>query len=207
MNSWSYPQVTGIVRRVTTRTMTPVITPAPVITRGIAGLAAEITTLVRQDGPAMDTARGVADALGRVLPDPDLLLDEHRCGRDECYTQHLLYVDPDGAFSVVALVWMPGQATVIHDHVSWCVVGVYQGAEESTLYRLVDNGVDEAHLVVTGHMIDEEGVTSYFVPPGDIHEVRNSSDRKVISIHVYGADVSLLGSSVRRTYDLPISTA
>ena len=93
---------------------------------------------------------------------------------------------------------------MIHDHISWCVVGVHQGVEEETLYRLVDNGLEPAHLVQTGHAANVEGSTSYFAPPGDIHAVRNSSDGKVISIHVYGADVSTLGSSIRRTYDLPV---
>jgi 3-mercaptopropionate dioxygenase len=171
-----------------------------VTTRGIADLAATITAIVRRDAPATETARLVADALAAVLPERDLLLDGQRCGTPDCYCQHVLYADPDGAFSVVALVWQPGQRTCIHDHISWCVVGVYEGAEESTLYRVVD----ETHLEVTGHMIDGEGSTSYFVPPGDIHEVCNSTDRTVISIHVYGADVSALGSSIRRRYDLPV---
>jgi predicted metal-dependent enzyme (double-stranded beta helix superfamily) len=84
---------------------------------------------------------------------------------------------------------------------------VYAGGEEETLYRLVDGGTGDAHLVRTGHSVNGEGTTSWFVPPGDIHEVANSTDRKVISIHVYGADISVLGSSVRRRYDLPVRAA
>jgi 3-mercaptopropionate dioxygenase len=177
-----------------------VITQGPAISRGIADLAAAITAIVRPDAPAIDTARLVADALGAVLPEPGLLLDDQRGGAPDCYCQHLLYADPAGAFSIVSLVWQPGQGTCIHDHISWCVVGVYEGAEESTVYRLVD----DEYLEVAGHMLDDEGSTSYFVPPGDIHAVCNSTDRTVISIHVYGADVAALGSSIRRRYDLPI---
>jgi 3-mercaptopropionate dioxygenase len=190
-----YGWLAGRVEDVTTRTMT-----APSMTRGIADLAAEITSIVRENAPAMDTARRVSDALGSVLPQTGLLLPDQRCSTPDCYCQHLLYADPAGAFSIVALVWRPGQRTCIHDHISWCVVGVYEGAEESTLYRVVD----DAYLEVSGHMIDEEGATSYFVPPGDIHAVCNSTDRTVISIHIYGADVSVLGSSIRRKYDLPV---
>ncbi len=146
----------------------------------------------------------MAGALGGVLRESDLLLADQQTADPECYCQHVLYADPAGSFSIVAVVWLPGQRTCIHDHVSWCVVGVYQGAEESNLYRLVENGVDEPYLTKTGHMIDEAGSTSYFVPPGDIHEVANTSDQKVISIHVYGADISVLGSSIRRRYELPI---
>ena len=174
------------------------------LTPQIAALAADISTVMRTDAPAIEVARGVAGALAPALAVPGLLAPEHMTGRVECYAQHVLYVDPDRQFSIVSLVWMPGQHTVIHDHVSWCVVGVHQGVEEETLYRLVDNGLEPAHLVRTGHAANVNGSTSYFAPPGDIHAVRNSSDGKVISIHVYGADVAALGSSIRRTYDLPV---
>jgi predicted metal-dependent enzyme (double-stranded beta helix superfamily) len=177
-----------------TRTLTP----------QIAALAADISTVMRTDAPAIEVARGVAGALAPALAVPGLLAPEHMIGRAECYTQHVLYVDPDRRFSIVSLVWMPGQRTVIHDHISWCVVGVREGVEEEALYRLVDNGLEPAHLVQTGHAANVEGSTSYFAPPGDIHAVRNASTGKVISIHVYGADVSVLGSSIRRTYDLPV---
>jgi predicted metal-dependent enzyme (double-stranded beta helix superfamily) len=175
------------------------------ITPAIAELSVKITSIVRRDDmPAIDTARLVADALGGVLGHPDLLTSDQQRPRSDCYCQHVLYVDPDGAFSIVALVWQPGQGTPIHDHISWCVVGVHAGAEEETLYRLVENGLDAPHLVQSGHAVNAEGTTSYFVPPGDIHAVRNSSERKAISIHVYGADIATLGTSLRRRYDLPV---
>ena len=40
-----------------------------------------------------------------------------------------------------------------------------------------------------------------FAPPGDIHRVRNAGEDTAISIHIYGTDVSRIGSSVRRRYD------
>ena len=48
---------------------------------------------------------------------------------------------------------------------------------------------------------------SGFAPPGDIHRVRNSGEGTAISIHIYGTDVSRIGSSVRRYYDHPIVPA
>ena len=48
------------------------------------------------------------------------------------------------------------------------------------------------------------GTVSGFAPPGDIHRVRNHGDGVAISLHVYGADITRLGSSVRRVYDLPV---
>ncbi len=180
----------------TTRTLTP----------AVASLAADITAVVRAGRPADDVARDVAGALERALGTPGLLAPEHMVPRTDCYCQHVLYVDPDGAFSIVALVWLPGQRTPIHDHISWCVVGVHEGGEEETLYRLVEESGGD-YLVRAGHAVNREGTVTWFVPPGDIHEVANSTDQRVISIHVYGADISVLGSSIRRRYDLPVRTA
>ncbi len=54
--------------------------------------------------------------------------------------------------------------------------------------------------------MNRAGAVSGFAPPGDIHRVRNAGDLTAISIHIYGTDVSRIGSSVRRYYDLPFST-
>jgi predicted metal-dependent enzyme (double-stranded beta helix superfamily) len=45
------------------------------------------------------------------------------------------------------------------------------------------------------------GDVSGFAPPGDIHRVHNTADETAISIHVYGTDVTRIGSSARRYYD------
>ncbi len=37
--------------------------------------------------------------------------------------------------------------------------------------------------------------------------VRNVGADVAVSLHVYGADITRLGSSVRRTYDLPVGPA
>ena len=39
---------------------------------------------------------------------------------------------------------------------------------------------------------------------GDIHRVRNSGAGIAVWMHIYGADLSRLGSSIRRIYDLPL---
>ena len=108
-------------------------------------------------------------------------------------SSHLLHVEPDGTFSVLALVWRPGQATRIHDHISWCVFGVIQGVEHEELFHdgLRRLGTSDNH----------PGDVSGFAPPGDIHRVRNIGDITAISLHIYGADLSRVTSSVRRYYD------
>jgi predicted metal-dependent enzyme (double-stranded beta helix superfamily) len=168
---------------------------------GLEELVAAVRAAVgtRADWP--ETARLVAAELERHLPTPELLTEEQRAGNHEGYRSHVLHAEPDGAFSIQALVWRPGQTTRIHDHLTWCVFGVIQGIEYEELFVL-----DEANecLVEAGNSINRTGDVSGFAPPGDIHRVRNAGDETAISIHVYGTDVSRVGSSVRRYYELPV---
>ena len=151
-----------------------------------------------------DTSRLVAHELERHLPSPDVLTAEQRRGDPERYRAHVLHTEPDGSFSVLALVWRPGQTTPIHDHVTWCVFGVIQGVEHEELFTLDRTG---RYLVEAGSATNTTGEVAGFAPPGDIHRVRNAGSHTAISIHVYGTDVSKLGSSVRREYDQPILAA
>jgi predicted metal-dependent enzyme (double-stranded beta helix superfamily) len=99
------------------------------------------------------------------------------------------------------MVWLPGQVTPVHDHVSWCVTGVLQGAEHEEVFALRPGG---RALEETARRRNPAGTVSGFAPPGDIHRVRNGGDGIAVSMHVYGADISRLGSSIRREYDLPV---
>jgi predicted metal-dependent enzyme (double-stranded beta helix superfamily) len=160
--------------------------------------------VVRRRADWRETAALVAAELERRLPSPDVLTAEQRRGDPDGHRSHVLHAEPDGSFSIVALVWRPGQTTPIHDHVTWCVFGVVQGVEHEELFTL-----DEANdwLVEAGTSTNRAGDVSGFAPPGDIHRVRNVGDETAISIHVYGTDVSRIGSSVRRYYDLPVQAA
>ena len=170
----------------------------------IEALVTATRAAVARDADWTGTAELVADALRRHLPAPDVLTDEQRLGDPDGYRTHLLHAEPDGSFSVVALVWRPGQVTPIHDHVTWCVFGVIQGVEHEELFVLDE---DRGCLVPAGAGAGPVGEVSGFAPPGDIHRVRNIGRDTAISIHIYGTDVSRIGSSVRRSYDLPVDDA
>lgn len=140
-----------------------------------------------------DTVHLVAERLRQHLPSPDVLTAEQRLGSPDGYRSHTLHVEPDGSFSIIALVWRPGQVTRIHDHVTWCVFGVIQGVEHEELF--------DADLNLVGRNDNHVGDVSGFAPPGDIHRVHNTAGTTAISIHIYGTDVTRIGSSVRRYYD------
>jgi predicted metal-dependent enzyme (double-stranded beta helix superfamily) len=169
--------------------MTVTIAPTSPLDTLVSGVRSTIST--RNDERL--TAQLVADQLRQHLPRADILTAAQRRGDPDRYRAHILHVEPDGSFSVLALVWQPGQTTRIHDHISWCVFGDIQGVEHEELF--------DQQLRPLGVADNYPGDVSGFAPPGDIHRVRNISDITAISIHIYGADLSRVGSSVRRYYD------
>jgi 3-mercaptopropionate dioxygenase len=174
---------------------------SPVRTRCPADLVAAIRAATSRHADWQQTAELVGAELSRHLPAPDMLTAAEREGIPDDYQCHVLHVEPDGSFSVTAMVWRPGQVTPIHDHVTWCVFGVLQGIEYEELFALAAHGT---HLTGVGRNENRPGEVSGFAPPGDIHRVRNVGDDVAISLHVYGADITRLGSSVRRCYELPV---
>ena len=173
----------------------------PIGSTGLADLVSAVRSVVDQRGDWRQTARLVAHELEQHLPSPDVLTPDQRSGDPEGYCSYSLHTEPDGSFSVVALVWQPGQVTAIHDHVTWCVFGVIQGVEYEELFTLDE---ERGFLVESGTKANPTGEVSGFAPPGDIHRVRNAGADTAISIHIYGTDVSRIGSSVRRNYDQPV---
>jgi 3-mercaptopropionate dioxygenase len=156
------------------------------------------------DGPARGpqnqaTVDAVAAALTPHLGRPGLLTSAQREGDPAGHRPHILHVAPDGAWSLLGLVWLPGQTTVIHDHLTWCVVGVHEGMEDESRFRVCDD-----ELEVTGRLVSGPGTVAGLLPPGDIHQVTNSGTGLTISLHVYGLDLRIDGSSIRRRYDLPV---
>jgi predicted metal-dependent enzyme (double-stranded beta helix superfamily) len=156
-------------------------------------LAAGVRKAVAKQASRAETAQLVAAQLRRNLPTPEILTPEQRAGSDDSYRGYTLHVEPGGAFSIIGLVWRPGQITRIHDHLTWCVFGVIQGTEHEELF--------DEQLNLLGESDNQTGDVSGFAPPGDIHRVHNTSDETAISIHIYGTDVTATGSSVRRFYD------
>jgi 3-mercaptopropionate dioxygenase len=149
----------------------------------------------------IDDPHAIGDRLKTLLAADGWLAPEHQLPGRDTYRQHLLHVSKSRGLSVVALVWLPGQQTPIHDHVSWCVVGVYSGVERETHYRLIERDGQRC-LVPVGTVEARAGHVEVLVPPAEnIHSVAAVGEHKTISIHVYGADIQRLGSSILRRFD------
>ncbi|RSZ57919.1 cysteine dioxygenase [Massilia atriviolacea] len=113
------------------------------------------------------------------------------------YQQYLLHCDPQERFSVLSFVWGPGQATPVHDHTVWGMVGVLRGAEQCEEFA-PPAGAGPLARLGTHHL--PAGAIDVLSPRvGDIHRVANAQAGAVsVSIHVYGADI---GRIARHVYD------
>ena len=176
-------------------------------TAGLASFVADIERVVASERDPHPIAAAVQARLPELLADPSFLAPEYREPWPDRYRSHLLVVAPTRRFSVVSMVWLPGQVTPIHDHICWCVVGVLQGLERERRYSLHERPADgERWLVPLEDETVTPGHTCALIPPDEnIHQVRNAGDGLAISIHVYGENIAVYGSSINQCFgDLPI---
>jgi predicted metal-dependent enzyme (double-stranded beta helix superfamily) len=162
-------------------------------TEAVGRLVAAIEAIL---AVSQDAAR-VAEPLAALVASDDWIDPAFAAPDPVRYRQYLLHRDPADRFSVVSFVWGPGQATPIHDHRVWGLVGVLRGAEIDQRYaRSADGSLAPAGAPTR---LEAGAVATLSPEAGDIHRVTNAHDDRVsISIHVYGADISRVE---RATYD------
>lgn len=166
-------------------------------------LVARIDDAIAQIPFAEHIAERVAGALQPFLGDPELLTVEQALADPARVRRHLLYVAPDGRYSILAVVRQPSQPTAIHDHAAWCVVGVHQGEEYAIRYRVMPT-TEGDFLMPLGAEHHPAGSVMVIIPPEDIHHVWNRGQTCAISIHICGGNLTLAESCRRRRYELPI---
>ena len=191
-----YYQATFVVRCAMTRTLHP--TSRALGPHGLDELIAALRGQIHHDGHWSATAASVADVLRAQLPAPTVLTAAERQGMPGRAAAHRLHVEPDGSFSVLAIVWRRDQWTRAHNHVSRCVFAALAGEVTEDLYEL---DTRSATLVAAGRRDCPAGTVRCEVPPGDIQRLGNRHGDPAITLHVYGTDVTRLGSSARRYYD------
>ena len=167
--------------------------PAYGLQAGTHPLVLDLADSVSKSIACCSTA-GLPEQVATGLPDflgcKDLLPAHQRQADVKTYRRHLLYADPAGRFSVLALVWLPGQRTLVHAHTAWGAVGVYKGDPSIICYDCCEQDGYRLEFSRRNHVHAQTGDCSW-VKPGlnDIHRIYNDSDKPVITIHVYGRDL------------------
>jgi len=138
--------------------------------------------------------RGVKQALIDAIEGGDLNLpDVYLQPVPDRYARRLLHRDPGGRYSVIAMVWGPGQRTPLHDHAGiWCVECVYRGRIQVTSYA-VRGGNPETGVVQFERQTEimaGPGEAGALIPPFEYHVIANAEPMTSVTIHVYGGDMT-----------------
>ncbi len=140
------------------------------------------------------------DTLAQSLPEPAELLallpEALRAGSPDHYCRHLLYADPGGAYSMMFLVWRPGQHSPVHGHQSWCTYKVLSG----DLHEEYFTWDDATETAVYGGCATRRPGDVVKATPGlrQIHRLGNpaTAEAPAISLHIYGVDQAHISTGV-----------
>jgi predicted metal-dependent enzyme (double-stranded beta helix superfamily) len=148
------------------------------------------------EGRMDDLQCAMLAALARAACVPGLLSPGQRKGSSERYARHLLHGDPRGRFTIVSLVWQPGQRTPVHSHHTWCGYAVVEGTlQEETFAWTRDGGAARR----TGMAERSAGYACFgYAGVEGIHGLGNRSSAPAISVHVYGVDAPRVATHVNR---------
>lgn len=153
------------------------------------------------DNPVEDVPALIADYLPGVLGDRGLLSAEQKAMPPEGYGRHDVFLCPNDDFSIIAAVWPAGIVSPIHDHMTWCTFGVFDGVIQETRYRAASNDpscTDAIPVETIEHLPGD--VAHLPVGGGDIHCMHNPTDKAAVSVHVYGGNSAKLGPNVVKVY-------
>lgn len=173
----------------------------PVFNAFLSKMDALIAASGGREADVVDEGKRV---LAELVADDSWLPDDLAQAHPDRFTQYMLYREPEGRFTVLGVVWGPGQSATPHNHTIWGLVGQLRGAEATRVYEDPEPGLP---LRVRSEIVLRPGETTVVSPTlGDVHDVRNVSDGISISIHVYGGDLESLASR-RNRYDVASGAA
>ena len=171
---------------------------------------AEVRAIVARATSPGETVVALREPFSRLLADRAWLSTAFRqsspkSGMGGGISSWLVYRSADRSLTLMSLVVPPGSATPVHDHLSWGLVGLYDGTQEERVYREVGGG-GEGHRQLELLTVRQLQVGQFFelIPPeNDIHSVKTTSPTPSISLHLLANDI---GCIWRHTYDPEKST-
>jgi predicted metal-dependent enzyme (double-stranded beta helix superfamily) len=150
----------------------------------------DVDTNVRKYSDESEVLRHVKPLLEKLIRSPGSVTAEAFAPRKDRFAMNLIHMPSDEVFSIIGGVWHPGQTTPIHDHLTWAIIGVYDGEEREALFRRTDDGSNPkiAKIEKISEKVNTKGHVTVLGHRG-IHRVDNISGKPTTSIHVYGRDI------------------
>jgi len=153
-------------------------------TESVVRFAGKIDRALR-DEAGVPAAPVLVEAMRELAAIGSLLDDEEMIPAEDGYARHILYADPERRFTLLSLVWLPGQFTPVHGHTAWGVVGVYAGTPTEARFSKKDDGAVQK----TAYLCRPGDVTTTSVGTTEMHRIINASADKVVTLHCYGLDL------------------
>jgi 3-mercaptopropionate dioxygenase len=165
----------------------------------IVEFSQDVDAIVRRYSSESEILLQLEPTLEKLITKRGSLPAEAFAPRKDRFAMNLLHMPPDKAFSVIGGVWHSGQTTPIHDHLTWALIGVYDGEEREALFRRTDDGSNPslAKIEQVSERVNKRGHVTVLGHTG-IHRVDNISIKPALSVHVYGRDI---GNAERHSYD------
>jgi predicted metal-dependent enzyme (double-stranded beta helix superfamily) len=163
-------------------------------------LAADMETLVAREREHARIVTAAEPLLARFLA--ARTLPEAYCqpatGRtateQQGFTLYRLHRGPQDCFNIMVAIWPTGGTTGVHDHAGkWVVEGVYRNTLHTVRNQRLDNGSRPgyAELQETAALDLQPGDVSHVLSPNqEIHDFINTTDTPMVSVHIYGGDIS-----------------
>lgn len=143
-------------------------------------------------GHVVDLMTPLREAVGKGR---GWLRPEHRVGDPARYMRHIVYVDPEDAFVITAITWLPGQQSPVHGHYVWCAFGVAEGELTEERFRAPD------FLEPIGIASLRAGDTAELDLGGPIyHRVSNRTKAPLVTLHVYGVAAGAITTGINRVF-------
>ncbi len=157
----------------------------------VEGFAQIVAAIIAAEPDQRVAVEKITPHLARLLQRDDLLDARYRVVSPEGRTSYRYYRSPDGTLTIGGPVFAPGRPTVVHNHNTWGVIGIYTGNQRTTRYVRTDDGSrpGRAELIQTAEETLGPGVIYALLPPDDIHRVE-AIDGPSLSIHVLGVDLT-----------------
>ncbi len=157
---------------------------------GREALIAGLDTAV-QEATAEGVTGGVQKTLEDLIQRGGIRLPEaFRKTAEASYARRLVYRSEAWDYTVIAMVWGPGQGAVLHDHAGiWCVEGVLEGVIAVTPYEALEHQSDRWRFEPCDTVMSGVGSAGSLIPPFEYHTISNpQTDANSITLHVYGSE-------------------
>ena len=175
--------------------------------RAIDTFLADVRGILAHGGPSEQGIGRLVERMRVLVRDPDVLATHEALTQtvasgeaaaelfaDTGRRSELLSTDESG-LTLVRSRFDPDEATPIHSHGTWGIVGVYAGRDRHEAWRRVDGGTGAGHAVV--ELIEEQVLEPGDVvviphPPQDIHRQQGYGGEPAYEFVLFGANAMVV---------------